>query len=82
MSQDPIVIVSIARTPMGGMQGFLSPFSASQLGSDIDVGELIAICLSENNRRLAPYDARLKRPRFVPAMARIALKFVGKKKAA
>ena len=33
MSQDPIVIVSIARTPMGGMQGFLSPFSASQLGA-------------------------------------------------
>ena len=33
MSQDPIVIVSIARTPMGGMQGFLSSFSASQLGA-------------------------------------------------
>ncbi len=33
MSQDPIVIVSIARTPMGGMQGFLSSFSANQLGA-------------------------------------------------
>ena len=61
---------------------------ASQLGSDIDVGELIAVCLSENDKRLAPYDARLKRPRFVPFMARQivrcmkALKFVGKKKAA
>ena len=31
--QDPIVITSIARTPMGGMQGMLSPFSASQLGA-------------------------------------------------
>jgi acetyl-CoA C-acetyltransferase len=31
--QDPIVIVSIARTPMGGMQGVLSPFSANQLGA-------------------------------------------------
>ena len=29
---------------------------AEQLGSDIDVGELIAICVSENDRRLAPYD--------------------------
>ena len=29
--QDPIVIVSIARTPMGGMQGVLSSFSANQL---------------------------------------------------
>ena len=27
---------------------------ASQLGADIDVGELIALCLSENDRRLAP----------------------------
>ena len=53
---------------------------AEQLGADIDVGELIALCLSENDRRLAPYDPRLKRPRFVPAMARLALKFLGKKK--
>jgi acetyl-CoA C-acetyltransferase len=34
MSQtDSIVIVSVARTPMGGMQGMLSPFSANQLGA-------------------------------------------------
>jgi hypothetical protein len=58
---------------------------AEQLGADIDVGELVAICLSENDRRLAPYDNRLKRPRFVPFMARQALrmmatlKFLGKK---
>jgi len=53
---------------------------AEQLGADIDVGELIALCLSENDRRLKPYDPRLKRPRFVPAMARLALRFIGKKK--
>ena len=46
----------------------------------INVGELVALCLSENNRRLAPYDRRLKRPRFVPFMARLALKFIGPKK--
>jgi hypothetical protein len=55
---------------------------AEQLGADIDVGELVAICLSENDRRLKPYDNRLKRPRFVPFMARLALKILGKKKAA
>ncbi|HEX4895343.1 MAG TPA: acetyl-CoA C-acyltransferase [Solimonas sp.] len=34
MSQnDPIVITGIARTPMGGLQGMLSGFSASQLGA-------------------------------------------------
>ena len=61
----------------------ISPSMApKQLGSDIDVGELIAICVAENDRRLAPYDDRLKRPRFVPFMARLALKFIGPKKKA
>jgi len=55
---------------------------AGQLGSDVDVGELVAICLAENDRRLKPFDDRLKRPRFVPFMARLALKFIGPKKKA
>ena len=55
---------------------------ANQLGADVDIGELLAICVSENDRRLAPYDQRLKRPRLVPFMARLALKFVGPKKKA
>ena len=33
MSQDPIVIASIARTPMGGMLGIFSSLSANQLGA-------------------------------------------------
>jgi len=32
-TQDPVVLVSIARTPMGGMLGALSGLSASQLGA-------------------------------------------------
>ncbi|MBL6749178.1 MAG: acetyl-CoA C-acyltransferase [Nevskia sp.] len=32
-SQDPVVIAAVARTPMGGMLGVLSPFAAHQLGS-------------------------------------------------
>lgn len=32
-NQDPIVIVSIARTPMGGFMGELSPLKATQLGA-------------------------------------------------
>ena len=55
---------------------------ANQLGADLDVAELIGICLSENDRRLGLYDARLKRPRFVPAMARLARRFLGRRKAA
>ncbi len=53
---------------------------AEQLGADINVGELIAICVAENDRRLGIFDPRLKQPRFVPFMARLALKFIGPKK--
>ena len=33
MTNDPIVIVGVARTPMGGLQGDLSPLAASDLGA-------------------------------------------------
>jgi hypothetical protein len=52
---------------------------ANHLGADVNIGELLALCLLENDRRLAPYDKRLKRPRFVPFMARLAAKFLGPK---
>lgn len=39
---------------------------------------LARICLAEHDRGLSAYDPRLKRPRFVPAMIRLALKFAGK----
>ena len=32
MSQDPVVIVGMSRTPMGGFQGDLKDLSASDLG--------------------------------------------------
>ncbi|HEX3754581.1 MAG TPA: hypothetical protein VHV26_05855 [Rhizomicrobium sp.] len=53
---------------------------AQQLGADIDIGQLIAVCLAENERRLSIYDPRLKRPRFVPFLARVAVKFLGPRK--
>jgi hypothetical protein len=49
---------------------------AEQLGADIDVAGLIDVCLRENERRLGIYDCRLKRPRFVPFMARLARRFM------
>ncbi len=55
---------------------------ANQLGADIDVAGLIDVCLKENDRRLGIYDARLRRPRFVPAMARLARRLMRTKKAA
>lgn len=40
---------------------------------DISPREFVELCLRENERRLAPYDKRLLRPEFVPAIARAML---------
>ena len=55
---------------------------SKELGVEISFPELAAICLAENDRRLAPYDARLIRPRFVPGAMRLALRVMGKRAAA
>lgn len=49
---------------------------AKQLGADIEVRGLVAICLAENERRMALLDPRLPRPSFVPSLAKVALKFM------
>lgn len=49
---------------------------SKELGVEVSFAELARICLAENDRRLAGYDSRLIRPRFVPAMIRLALKFI------
>ena len=55
---------------------------SKELGVEISFPDLARICLAENDRRLGVYDARLIRPRFVPAMLRLALKFLPKPAAA
>jgi hypothetical protein len=54
---------------------------AKQVGVEVSVAELMDICLAENDRRLGGYDRRLLRPRFVPAMVRLARRFMPKPKA-
>jgi hypothetical protein len=49
---------------------------AKSVGMDIGIVELLGLCLSENDRRLAAYDGRLLRPRFVPSMVRLARRFL------
>ena len=43
---------------------------------NLSVKKLLTIALAEDTRRMARYDARLKRPQIMPFVARIALKFV------
>jgi hypothetical protein len=46
------------------------------LGESVTLRSLLQLCLQENERRLAPYDRRLARPRLVPAMVRWALRLM------
>ncbi|RKT99966.1 aminomethyltransferase [Burkholderia sp. Nafp2/4-1b] len=50
----------------------------ADIGESLDPRELIELCLTENDRRMAGYDKRLLRPMFVPRMARLALRFMRK----
>jgi hypothetical protein len=43
-----------------------------EFGEAMTLHTLLGKCLEENARRMAPYDARLRRPRLVPALARFA----------
>ena len=45
---------------------------SQSLGVDVSARELLDVCLSENERRLAGYDSRLLRPSFVPWLVRFA----------
>ena len=48
---------------------------SSELG-DIKPRDLFALCLAENDRRMAGYDPRLLRPATVPALIRFALRWM------
>jgi hypothetical protein len=50
--------------------------SKSLSNVDIGAGELMALCLAENDRRFAGYDPRLLRPATVPHLVRFALRFM------
>jgi hypothetical protein len=56
-----------------------SATGAASVGDALDPRELVELCLSENDRRMAGYDKRLLRPMFMPRMARLALRFMKKK---
>src|SRR5437667_4690886 len=69
--------VSIARDVGNGVQdNNFTVTGAKSVGDDLDVAALLGLCLAENDRRMSAYDRRLLRPRAVPALARLARRFM------
>lgn len=69
--------IGIARNVGSGVQdNNFTVTGAKSLGDDIDVAELIDICLAENKRRMSRYDQRLLRPFAVPALAGLVRRFM------
>jgi hypothetical protein len=66
---------SMKTNGMGTGQDSNFTASTAQAVAPVDIGvrDLMALCLEENDRRFAEYDARLVRPRTVPALARVFL---------
>ena len=46
------------------------------LGLGLTPTRFLRVCLTENERRLAPYDSRLLRPRIMPAVARAVMRIL------
>jgi hypothetical protein len=69
--------IGIARDMGSGVQdNNFTVTGAKAIGADIDVAELVDICLAENERRMSVYDRRLLRPFAVPALAKLARRFL------
>ena len=63
--------------PAGAAAGENFTLTAHQdLGGEIALHRLLGLCLTENERRMAEYDSRLKRPRLVPAIARFLFRVI------
>jgi hypothetical protein len=69
--------IGIARDVGSGVQdNNFTVTGAKQLGDDIDIKQLVDLCLTENSRRMSRYDRRLLRPFAVPALARLVRRFL------
>ena len=65
-----------AAREVGGGSNFLVEGHAT-LQIEMNFRDILSMCLEEHERRLAPYDLRLLRPRLVPRLASFALKLMG-----
>src|SRR5277367_3159586 len=69
--------IGIARNVGSGVQdNNFTVTGAKSVGDDINVAQLIDLCLAENERRMGLYDRRLLRPFAVPALAAFVRRFM------
>jgi hypothetical protein len=69
--------IGIARNVGSGEQdNNFTVTGAKAVGEDINVAQLIDLCLAENARRMGLYDRRLLRPFAVPALAAFVRRFM------
>ena len=69
--------IGIARDVGSGVQdNNFTVTGAKSVGEDINVAQLIDLCLAENDRRMSLYDRRLLRPFAVPTVARWVRRFL------
>jgi hypothetical protein len=78
------MVLARSLSPKGHGAGQDTNFTATTAKSisavDLNACDLIEICLKENDRRFAGYDARLIRPTTIPKLARVALRFMKSRK--
>ena len=69
--------IGIARNVGSGVQdNNFTVTGAKSVGDDINVAQLVDLCLAENARRMGLYDRRLLRPFAVPALAAFVRRFM------
>jgi hypothetical protein len=73
--------IGLAREVSGGppQDANFTVNGAASVGEDIDTVTLMDLCLAENDRRMAGYDPRLKRPETLPTLVRFARRLMRKK---
>ena len=65
--------------PQAGGPGSSENFTLTahqEMGAGVTLHRLLELCLTENERRMAEYDARLRRPRLVPGIARVLFRVI------
>ncbi|MEY2341355.1 ferritin-like domain-containing protein [Acidithiobacillus sp. IBUN Pt1247-S3] len=74
--------IQTARGMGGAQEENFTMTGHEQVSQDMSLTKLLALCRSENERRFAPYDVRLLRPKLAPRIANFLFFFLSRRKTA